>query len=274
MFNTAWFSIPGWLGTMLQVTPVRAFADNYIWLIHAPRDATQVVAVDPGAAEPVERALGERNLELAGILLTHHHNDHVGGVASLQHSHRPAIFGPAGETTPGQPVRVRQGERARFESLGLDFAVLDIPAHTAGHIAYVGHGAVFCGDTLFSAGCGRLFEGTAEQMVGSLAKLAALPEDTQVYCGHEYTLSNLKFALTVEPDNVAAAEYLEECRAKRARDEATLPSSIRRERNVNPFLRCDRQSVKQAAAAQAGRGLQNEIEVFAVLRRWKDGFKG
>lgn len=258
---------------MLQITPVRAFADNYIWLIQAPRDASQVVAVDPGDAAPVERALAERNLTLGGILLTHHHADHVGGVANLLQNRRAPLFGPGTERLPGEPTRLRQGDRAVFAALGLEFSVLDIPGHTAGHIAYVGHGAVFCGDTLFSAGCGRLFEGTPEQMLGSLAKLAQLPAETLVYCGHEYTVSNLKFGLAVEPDNEESARYLEECSNKRARDEATLPSSIRRERNVNPFLRCDQQTVKQAAEAKAGRRLQNTTEIFAVIRQWKDGFR-
>lgn len=258
---------------MLQVTPVRAFSDNYIWLIHAPRDPGLVVVVDPGDAAPVERTLGDGHLTLAGILLTHHHPDHVDGVASLLQNRRAPLFGPASERLPGEPTRLRQGDRAALESLGLEFTVLDIPGHTAGHIAYVGHGALFCGDTLFSAGCGRLFEGTPEQMVGSLAKLAELPADTLVYCGHEYTLSNLKFALAVEPQNTECARYLEECTHKRARDEATLPSSIRRERNVNPFLRCEQQTVKQAAEHKAGRRLQNDIEVFAVIRQWKDGFR-
>jgi hydroxyacylglutathione hydrolase len=258
---------------MLQVTPVRAFADNYIWLIHAPRDATQVVAVDPGDAAPVERALAEKKLTLAGILLTHHHADHVGGVAGLLQNRRVPLFGPGSERLPGEPTRLREGDRVVLEALGLEFTVLDIPGHTAGHIAYVGHGAVFSGDTLFSAGCGRLFEGTVEQMVVSLAKLAQLPAETLVYCGHEYTVSNLKFELAVEPQNAEAGRYLEECSTKRARDEATLPSSIRRERNVNPFLRCEQQTVKQAAEAKAGRGLQNSTEVFAVIRQWKDGFR-
>jgi hydroxyacylglutathione hydrolase len=277
MFNTALLGsvdcAPDGSITMLQVTPVRAFADNYIWLIHAPRDPAQVVAVDPGDAKPVERALTERGLKLAGILLTHHHADHVGGVADLLRSRTVPVYGPASERLPGEPKRLRQGDHAVLDDLGLEFSVLDIPGHTAGHIAYVGHGAVFCGDTLFSAGCGRLFEGTPEQMVASLGKLADLPPETLVYCGHEYTLSNLKFGLTVEPGNTAAAEYLNECREKRARDEATLPSSIRRERNVNPFLRCDRETVKQAAEGRAGRRLQKQPEIFAVIREWKDGFR-
>jgi hydroxyacylglutathione hydrolase len=259
--------------TMLQVTPVRAFSDNYIWLIHSPRDASRVVAVDPGDAAPVERTLAERSLTLSGLLITHHHPDHVGGVSSLLTRRSIPTFAPANERTPGESVRLRQGDMARFPELGLEFSVLDVPGHTAGHIAYVGHGAVFCGDTLFSAGCGRLFEGTAEQMSESLTKLAALPPDTLVYCAHEYTLANLRFELAVEPQNAEAAGYFTECRAKRDRDEATVPSTMRRERNVNPFLRCNEETVKHAAEARAGRRLQNQAEIFAVIRQWKDGFR-
>jgi hydroxyacylglutathione hydrolase len=257
---------------MLQVTPVRAFTDNYIWLIHSPRDARTVVVVDPGDAAPVQHVLATDNLKLGAILLTHHHGDHVGGVADLLRQQVVPTFGPAGEALPCNPVRLREGDRVDLHELGLQFEVLDVPGHTAGHIAYFGHGAVFCGDTLFSGGCGRLFEGTAEQMAGSLAKLAALPDDTAVYCAHEYTISNLLFGLAVEPDNPAARAYLEECRARRAHDEATVPSNIRQERNVNPFLRCDQETVKHAAEARAGRRL-NRTEVFAVIRQWKDGFR-
>jgi hydroxyacylglutathione hydrolase len=182
------------------------------------------------------------------------------------------VFGPARERLPGDPVRVAEGDEANFAALGLSFRVLDVPGHTAGHVAYVGHGILFCGDTLFSAGCGRLFEGTAEQMAASLDKMAGLPEETEVYCGHEYTVSNLQFSLAVEPDNAEAATYLAECRERRARDQATVPSTIRRERNVNPFLRFRRHSVKQAAEGRAGREL-NPVEVFAVIRQWKDGFR-
>lgn len=257
---------------MLRVTAIRAFADNYIWLIHSPHAARQVLVVDPGAAAPVLRVLDAEQLQLAGILLTHHHPDHVGGVMELAERHPTPIFGPATERLPGQPQPLREGDRVQLDALGLSFEVLDVPGHTAGHIAYVGHGALFCGDTLFSAGCGRLFEGTAEQMSASLAKLAALPPQTLVYCAHEYTVSNLRFALAVEPHNQEAAAYLDECLARRARDEATVPSTMRRERNVNPFLRCDLETVKQAAAAHTGRGL-NQLEVFAAIRKWKDGFK-
>ncbi len=258
---------------MLQVTPVRAFTDNYIWLIHSPRDPSKVVAVDPGDAAPVHQALTDRGLQLSGILMTHHHRDHVGGVVELLRQHSVPAFGPAGEAVPGEPIRLREGDVARLDDLGLEFRAIDVPGHTAGHIAYVGHGALFCGDTLFSAGCGRLFEGTAEQMTASLAKFAALEAETRVYCGHEYTVNNLRFALAVEPDNEESAAYLEECQRKRARHEATVPSSIRRERNVNPFLRCDRETVKQAAEARAGRAL-NPVEVFSVVRAWKDDFRG
>jgi hydroxyacylglutathione hydrolase len=257
---------------MLLVTPVRAFTDNYIWLIHSPRDTRMVVAVDPGDAAPVRRVLVADDLQLAAILLTHHHGDHVGGVADLLHDHVIPTFGPAGEALPGSPHRLREGDCVALTDLGLRFDVLDVPGHTAGHIAYVGHGAVFCGDTLFSGGCGRLFEGTPEQMAGSLAKLASLPDDTAVYCAHEYTVSNLLFGLAVEPDNDESRTYLEKCRSVRARDEATVPSNIRQERNVNPFLRCHQETVKQAAEARAGRRL-NRTEVFAVIRQWKDGFR-
>jgi len=259
---------------MLQVTPVKAFSDNYIWLIHAPREARQVVVVDPGDAAPVEALLAAQRLQLAAVLITHHHHDHTGGVDDLLQAHPVPIFGPAGERIPGTPQALREGDQVRLDALGLSFRVLDVPGHTAGHIAYVGHGAVFCGDTLFSAGCGRLFEGTAEQMSASLDKLSSLPPETLVYCAHEYTLSNLKFAAAVEPRNDDTAAYLQECQQRRSRDEATVPSDIRRERNVNPFLRCDRQTVKQAAEAHAGHALHGSVEVFAAVRQWKDTFRG
>lgn len=258
---------------MLEAAPLKAFSDNYIWLVHSPRQPRDVAVVDPGDARPVIEALEQQQLTLKTILVTHHHADHVGGVAELHQRYGVPVIGPGAETIPERSRGVAGGEQVSLPDLGLDLDVLDIPGHTRGHIAFYGHGALFCGDTLFSAGCGRLFEGTAEQMAGSLAKLAQLPAETLVYCGHEYTVSNLKFELAVEPENAEAVRYLEECSTKRARDEATLPSSIRRERNVNPFLRCEQQTVKQAAEAKAGRRLQNSTEVFAVIRQWKDGFR-
>jgi hydroxyacylglutathione hydrolase len=261
------------LPTTLQVTALRAFTDNYIWVIHSPLDPQQVVVVDPGDAQPVQAALRERNWSLAGILVTHHHADHIGGITELVDAYSPTIFGPATERIPGRPQCLREGDRASFPFIGLSFSVLDVPGHTAGHIAYVGHGALFCGDTLFSGGCGRLFEGTPEQMAASLDKLAALDDATLVYCTHEYTLSNLRFALAVEPDNSELKSYFERSRAKRDADQITLPSNIELERKVNPFLRCSADTVRRAAERHAGRALDSDVAVFAAVRGWKDGFK-
>jgi hydroxyacylglutathione hydrolase len=258
---------------ILKVAAIRAFADNYIWVIHAPGAFEQVVVVDPGDALPVLHTLKQQQLTLRGILATHHHGDHVGGVVDLlTHSDVP-FFGPATEQIPGSPQRLSEGQRAQFAELGLDFAVFDVPGHTAGHIAYVGHGALFCGDTLFSAGCGRLFEGTAAQMTSSLQKLARLPTQTAVYCGHEYTLSNLRFAHAVEPDNVEISAHLNRCVDLGQQGQATLPSTLGLELSINPFLRLTTETVKQAAEQHAARTLDSETEVFAVLREWKNNFR-
>lgn len=257
----------------LQVVPLRAFTDNYIWMLHTPRDARQVIVVDPGDANPVQRALQANDLKLAAILITHHHMDHIGGVASLVSDYAVPVYGPAREKIPGSAHALHEGDVVALDHLGLKFQVLDVPGHTAGHIAYYGHGAIFCGDTLFSGGCGRLFEGTAEQMTTSLAKLARLNGNTLVYCTHEYTLSNLRFARTVEPNNRALADYQVSCTDKRERDEPTVPSTIALEHSVNPFFRCEVESVKHAAEAHVGHALQSTTEVFAAVRAWKDTFK-
>lgn len=257
---------------MLEVNAVRAFADNYIWLVHAITDRTRVAVVDPGDAQPVRQALSDSGLTLAAILVTHHHRDHVGGVQELVDEFPVPVFGPARETIPGGPRALAQDDEVGLPELGLKFRVLDVPGHTAGHIAYVGHGAVFCGDTLFSGGCGRLFEGTPGQMLESLSRLQALPDETRVYCTHEYTLNNLRFARVADPGNPATAAYEEECRQKRAREEPTLPSTIGRERGINPFLRCDQDNVIRTAEAHAGRRLTTTTEVFAAVRHWKDQF--
>jgi len=258
----------------LKVTPVPAFSDNYLWLVHAPADPQQVVVVDPGDADAIDQALRQQQLQLAAIMVTHHHADHVGGVKQLQQEHSVPVYGPANETIPGERTALREGDVLRLTQLGLEFTVVDVPGHTAGHIAYVGHGVTFCGDTLFSAGCGRLFEGTAAQMWNSLSKLAALPTATEVYCAHEYTLSNLKFAQAVEPANEAVATHLSKCEADRAANRPTVPTTVGQELNINPFLRVREQTVKRAAEAHAGRKLDSEPDIFAVLRDWKNNFRG
>ena len=246
-----------------------AFSDNYIWLIAG---GGRAAVVDPGEAAPVQRALTGAGLELEAVLITHHHADHMGGAAELAREWDCPVYGPDAEHIEVVSVPLGEGAVLELPRLVARFRVLEIPGHTAGHVAYEGHGIMFCGDTLFSAGCGRLFEGTAEQMYGSLAKLAALPDETAVCCGHEYTLANLRFAAAVEPDNRDVQDYAAECAARRERGEPTLPSRLGRERRINPFLRCGEATVRAAAEHWAGKRLQDPVEVFATVRRWKDGF--
>lgn len=253
----------------LALIPIPAFTDNYIWLL---TDGSVAAVIDPGDAAPVRIVLAERKLTLTAVLVTHHHSDHMGGAGSLAHEYACPVFGPATEAIEAVDRPLGEGAVVELPALKARFRVLDIPGHTAGHIAYQGHGIIFCGDTLFSAGCGRLFEGTAQQMTTSLAKLAALPDDTAVCCGHEYTLVNLRFAGEVEPDNRDVREYAGECTARRARGEPTLPSHLGRERQVNPFLRCGVAAVRDAARRRMGREPADAVEVFAAIRDWKDSF--
>ena len=256
----------------MNLTALPAFADNYIWMID---DGARAIVVDPGEPGPVAEALDARHLELAAILMTHHHADHVGGVDALRPRLRGPVYGPATEKVPEPRIACKQGDRAA--ALGIDFEVIDIPAHTAGHIAYFDRGTagapiVFCGDTMFSAGCGRLFEGTAAQMHDSLGKLAQLPDATRVCCGHEYTLSNLRFAQAVEPDNDEIARHAEHCQSLRAAGKPTLPSSVGLERRINPFLRCGEPAVIAAARAH-GAASNGGSDVLAALRHWKNEFR-
>ncbi len=257
----------------LAVLPIPAMADNYFWLVRGTRDPGCVAVVDPGEAAPVRAVLEANSFQLGAILVTHHHADHTAGVAELARHTGAAVWGPARESVPGPHTPVQGGDRVELERLGLAFEVLDVPGHTAGHIAYYGHGAVFCGDTLFSGGCGRMFEGTPEEMLASLERLAALPGDTWVYCAHEYTLANLRFALEVDPDNDALRAWRDEAAALRARGTPTLPSTIGREREVNPFLRCRTAAIRSAAERHGGIALGSPAAVFAAVRQWKDRFR-
>ena len=257
----------------MNLLPLPAFTDNYIWMLH---DGHQAIVVDPGEAAPVEQALHRWGLTLQAILVTHHHADHVGGVDALRAATGAQVYGPARERMPEPLVRLAQGDSVK--ALGLQFQVIDVPGHTAGHIAYYcpdmdGAPLLFCGDTLFSGGCGRLFEGTPAQMHASLSALAALPANTQVCAAHEYTLSNLRFAQAVEPDNPDTARYLAHCEQLRAQGEPTLPAQLGNELRINPFLRCSLAAVAQAAQQfDPSTPSSDPVAVFAALRRWKNQF--
>jgi hydroxyacylglutathione hydrolase len=255
---------------MMQIHPVPAFEDNYLWVIE---DGRHAAVVDPGDEHPVQAFLEARGLELTAILATHHHGDHVGGLEWLAARWKCEVFGPAGERIDGLTRKLREGDRITVPGLGLPLEVLDVPGHTAGHIAYVGPDVVFCGDTLFACGCGRLFEGTPAQMVESLAKLARLPATTRVYCAHEYTMGNIRFALAVEPGNAKLAARRERDAAARAANRPTLPCTIADELDTNPFLRWSSPEVAASAAKHAGRALATPVEVFAAVREWKNGFR-
>ncbi|HYA66561.1 MAG TPA: hydroxyacylglutathione hydrolase [Burkholderiaceae bacterium] len=253
----------------IQISPIAAFRDNYIWLLERGDHA---VVVDPGDAEPVQRILDQGSRKLEAILLTHHHPDHVGGVAELAAAHVPQVFGPATSPFAGINVRLRQGDRVRV--LGVEFSVLEVPGHTLDHIAYwcPELEVLFCGDTLFACGCGRLFEGTAAQMFDSLNKLARLPDRTRVYCAHEYTTANIRFALAVEPENPDLVQRSVDCANARNRGEPTVPSTLELEKATNPFLRCAQTTVREALVRRRPGSAQDGAALFAALRAWKDVF--
>lgn len=251
----------------INIEAIRAFSDNYIWAVH---DNRHCVLVDPGEAPGALKFLQRGNLKLAGLLLTHHHPDHTGGVDEIRTHHRAPAWGPRDSRMPGDVIEIGEGDSVEIPELGLDLDVLETPGHTTSHIVFHGQGLLFCGDTLFSVGCGRLFEGDPQQMQKSLDKLAALPSETRVYCGHEYTADNCRFALEVEPDNPALQARCSEVAELRDHDRITLPSTIGDEKAFNPFLRTRQPEVVRAAEQrEPGHGATPEA-VFGVIRRWKD----
>ena len=253
----------------IEIVPLRAFNDNYVWTLVSGGNAA---VVDPGEAAPVLDYLRAHKLKLTAILNTHHHADHIGGNEELLRHYPVPVYAPHDERIASASRRVREGDRFTLDGIGIELSVLEIPAHTRTHIAFVGADLVFCGDTLFACGCGRIFEGTPRQMHDALAKLTALPDRTRVYCGHEYTLSNIRFAKAAEPDNPLLADWEREATAQRARDEPTLPSTIGREKAANPFVRCGEPGVIATASQRAGRALPDAVSVLAEIRDWKNNF--
>jgi hydroxyacylglutathione hydrolase len=257
---------------MLNISPISAFSDNYIWLLY-DEDSREAFVVDPGDAAPVEATLKEMQLSLTGILITHHHFDHTGGLAQLRAAYSPMVYGPVNAAIEGIDRQLVAGEAITV--LGKQFTVLEGPGHTLDHIAYYHAGEtplLFCGDTLFAGGCGRVFEGTPPMMHQSLQALASLPEATRVYCAHEYTLANLAFARAVEPENTTLAWRIAEAEASRARHEPTVPSTLSLELQTNPFLRCAEPALLDALRKQDRLQGGSAPEVFATVRAWKDDF--
>lgn len=255
--------------SIFEVVPVRAFSDNYVWTI---RDSTHAAVVDPGDAKPVIEYLSREGLALAAILNTHHHADHVGGNSELLKHWKVPVFGPHDPRIAEVTNRLADGERMTLPHFDIEFEVIEIPGHTRSHIAFYGGGMLLCGDTLFAVGCGRLFEGTPQQMHESLSRLAKVPDTTRVYCGHEYTLSNIRFAKAVEPNNQALIAL--EARAIKQREQnlPTLPTEIGQEKATNPFLRVREPEVIASASRYAGKALSDSVSVLAALREWKNSF--
>ena len=255
----------------LKISPIPAFSDNYIWLLELEMGGNACAVVDPGDHQPVLEVLQARGLDLRYILLTHHHWDHAGGIPDLLEHHDARVFGPVDDRLGEWCMPCSEGETVKLEALGLEFGVLDIPAHTRSHIAFHGEGLVFSGDTLFSIGCGRLFEGTPAQMQEAMDKLAQLPADTLVYCGHEYTDSNCRFALEVEPQNQVLQARAAQARQLREAGEVTLPATLGAELAANPFMRTRKDTVVEAARSYDP-SAEPGASTMAAIRAWKDSY--
>lgn len=250
---------------MIRVEAIPALRDNYVWALH---DSHSAVLVDPGESAPILTWLARRGLTLTAILVTHHHADHVGGIAELLARHPVPVFGPTRGAVTAQPVH--EGQVLALPGLAARLRVMDTPGHTLDHVCYVGHGHLFCGDTLFSCGCGRLFEGTPAEMHASLTRIAQLPGDTLVHCAHEYTLANIAFAQEVEPDNPALGQRQAQALQSRKAGLPTLPVPLWLERDTNPFLRSEIETVRLAASRHLGSPVAAGVETFAAVRAWKD----
>lgn len=261
------------LDRTFTIYPLPILQDNYVWLLLNDTHRT-AIAVDPGEALPVQQFLQRQQYQLSAVLVTHHHADHYQGVAALKQAYHMPVYGPKHVQTLEITHPVQAGEQLVFPQVTntLAFAVLAVPGHTLDHVAYYAKGFLFCGDTLFSAGCGRLFEGTAAQLYHSLQKIAALPDDTAIYCTHEYTLNNLAFAQQVEPNNPDIAQHLAQVRLLRQRGLPTLPSTVALEKKINPFLRCQMPQVIESVRSQCSKKPAQEEVIFAALRHWKDKF--
>ena len=266
------------------ITPVKAYKDNYIWIILLPHKyihpkkqciSQQIIIVDPGEAEPVLAFLKENAYTAAAVLITHKHADHCAGIADILSAYSSfdiPVFGPAFYKIPGVTHYLKERDKVTLENFGELFEVINIPGHTLEHIAYYGQGVLFCGDTLFTGGCGQIFEGTPVQMVNSLEKLMQYPDNTLIYCGHEYTKNNLKFAQLIEPDNIFLQERIIKTDQLLNKNLSTVPSTLISEKQTNPFLRCNAPSVIHAVEAHSGRKFSDSVQIFAYLREWKNNF--
>lgn len=259
---------------MLEIVPIPALTgtyDNYIWIMHDDKNA---IVVDPGDAVPVLAYLQLHQLKLSGILVTHRHNDHIGGIPKLLEVYNTRVYGPRSELIPFISQHIGEGDTVEFGELGLSFDILSVPGHLPEHIAYVGGGMLFCGDILFGCGCGKMFVGTPQEFHHSLQRLAALPAETQVYCAHEYTESNIRFALLCEPGNALLQQRQRDARILRQQDKPTLPSTIALEKATNPFMRCGEAEIIDNIVRHfdLSSAPADEIAVFAALRTWRDHF--